>query len=203
MRPHDLLWLESPPRPVLGELPDWFDLSWPVVVRRDAPGSSRHVPIGMRGFQRQQRCAGWASPSRIGRVCTPEELADSRCWTSYDACELPAIAALWQIAPVINALKLVWGPVGSIGFTLASGILVCRASSDLDLLIRAPAPLSQAVLKALHALFEHAPCRLDIQVDAPKGGFSLAEWLSGRGQVLLKTASGPRLVRNPWDDLDP
>ncbi|MDO5102140.1 MAG: malonate decarboxylase holo-ACP synthase [Lautropia sp.] len=201
MRPHDLLWLDSLPQPVSGVLPEWFDLSWPVVVRRDASGFSHQVPIGVRGLQRQQRCAGWILSSQVCRVCTPEQLAEPCYWESYAACRLPAIGALWQVAPVLNELEVAWGPVGSVGFTLASGVLACRVSSDLDLLIRAPMPLPKAVLNELAVLLKHAACGLDIQVDTSKGGFSLTEWLLGRGQVLLKTAYGPRLVRNPWGDL--
>ncbi|WP_305796022.1 phosphoribosyl-dephospho-CoA transferase MdcG domain-containing protein, partial [Salmonella enterica] len=40
-------------------------------------------------------------------------------------------------------------------------------------------------------------CRADTQVDTPRGGFALNEWLRD-GKALLKTSQGPQLVRDPW-----
>jgi phosphoribosyl-dephospho-CoA transferase len=113
------------------------------------------------------------------------------------AAALPCIAALLHLAPRLQSLGLAWGPVGGAGFWLASGLAVLRPTSDLDLLVRAPAPLAPATLAALTALQEPAPCRLDIQIDTGHGGFALAEYARG-GKVLRKTDHGPQLVADPW-----
>lgn len=206
-RPHDLLFARGPAAFVpAGERPDWLaDVAWtaraPLVVRRDA-ASGGQVPVGARGPQRNQRCAGHLAPSDVARRVTPEQLAaavargpalDLRA--AADA--LPCIAALLALAPRLRDLGLDWGPLGGAGFWLASGLPVLRATSDLDLLVRAPQPLAPDVLEALAALQEGAGCRVDLQVDTGAGGFALGEYLRG-GRVMLKTAAGPLLVDDPW-----
>jgi phosphoribosyl-dephospho-CoA transferase len=53
---------------------------------------------------------------------------------------VPALVALAAAAPWLDALGLPWGPVGGIGFELATGIPVLTAASDVDLLVRAAGP---------------------------------------------------------------
>ena len=79
----------------------------------------------------------------------------------------------------------------------ATGIPVIHADSDLDLLIRAPQPISPDAFTAWQSQLSGALCRADTQVDTPEGGFALAEWLRD-GKTLLKTRHGPRLVVDPW-----
>lgn len=90
-----------------------------------------------------------------------------------------------------------WGITGSTGYALATGIPVIHADSDLDLLIRAPRPISPDAFTAWQTQLGRALCRADTQVDTPDGGFALAEWLRD-GKTLLKTSRGPRLVADPW-----
>ena len=110
----------------------------------------------------------------------------------------PCVAALLSLAPRLNALGLEWGPVGGAGFWLATELPVLRPNSDLDLLVRAPTRLDPAVIAALGALQQAAPCRLDIQVDTGIGGFALSEYTGSARRILLKTAHGPLLLTDPW-----
>jgi len=206
-RPHDLLFPRTPGAFVpVGDRPDWLDdAAWtaraPLVVRRDGASGGR-IPAGARGPQRNQRCAGHLAPGDVARRVAPEQLAaavargpalDLRA--AADA--LPCIAALLALAPGLRELGLDWGPAGGAGFWLASGLPVLRAGSDLDLLVRAPHPPAPEVLDALWALQAGAACRVDVQVDTGLGGFALGEYLRG-GRVMLKTATSPLLVDDPW-----
>ncbi len=193
-RPHDLLWLRVPDRfDAGGDWPDWLDAAWmlqaPVVVRREAVDGSR-VPVGVRGATRSQRCKGYVQRAMVARCVTPEMLAHVPADLS-----LPPLETLAALAPQLDALGLAWGPAGGTGFQLASGLPVLRADSDLDLLVRAPAPLSSHVVGQLLQL--RAGCRIDIQVDTGWGGFALNEYARG-GRVMVKTAHGPVLVTDPW-----
>jgi phosphoribosyl-dephospho-CoA transferase len=192
-RPHDLLFLRSPHAV---QAPAWCDADWmaraPVVVRRAVavPGS---IPVGLRGRQRSQRSAATVAAEEVVRSVAPEALrADLPA-----AGGLHCIEALGELAPRLDALGLEWGPAGGVGFWLACGLPVLRPDSDLDLLVRAPAPLAPSIVEALSGLQAVSPCRIDIQVDTGSGGFALAEYARG-GRVLLKTAQGPLLVDDPW-----
>jgi phosphoribosyl-dephospho-CoA transferase len=206
-RPHDLLFAHAPEAFLPGGArPDWLDDgAWmaraPLVVRREAAGPGR-IPVGARGPLRKQRCAGYLAPPAVARRVTPERLAAAVVGSPaldlrVAADKLPCIAALLTLAPRLQALGLDWGPAGGAGFLLASGLAVLRADSDLDLLVRAPRPLPPAQIDALSALQANAPCRIDIQVDTGHAGFALNEFLRG-GRVMLKTATGPVLVADPW-----
>jgi phosphoribosyl-dephospho-CoA transferase len=121
-------------------------------------------------------------------------------WTagSLAVSPLAPLRALAALAPRLRALGLAWGPTGGTGFLLASGLPVLRVDSDLDLLVRSPAPLTSATVEALLELQADAECRVDIQVDTGLGGFALSEYAKGRGRVLLKTSTGPVLLADPW-----
>jgi phosphoribosyl-dephospho-CoA transferase len=108
-----------------------------------------------------------------------------------------ALVALAMAAPVLDAVGLAWGPTGGAGFFLACGLPVLRPDSDLDVLVRAPQPLTAAQAAALDGIQAGAPCRIDIQVDTGHGAFALTEWRRG-GRVMLKTNAGPRLCADPW-----
>jgi phosphoribosyl-dephospho-CoA transferase len=212
-RPHDLLFARTPGAfEAAGDYTarladaDWLaDAAWlaraPLVVRRAAAPAGR-IPVGARGPQRKQRCAGTLDADDVARCVTPERLAAAvlagpalELRAAADA--LPCIAALLALAPQLHALGLDWGPAGGAGFWLASGLPVLKPDSDLDLLVRAPAPPAPGVTEALQALARHAACRVDIQLDTGAGGFALGEWLRG-GRVLLKTDTGPLLLDDPW-----
>lgn len=126
----------------------WVDDVWhtglPVVVRRDVDEAGR-IPVGVRGMKRCQRAAGWVNPDAVTRVCTPESLVDPQAMLRSPFISQPPV----QVALLLSqqAWPWTWGITGSTGYALATGIPVIHASSDLDLLIRAPQALSREVLE--------------------------------------------------------
>lgn len=200
IRPHDLLWLTATANvEVDGPWPAWLSSDWlqcaPLVVRRESTGDGR-VPVGLRGTTRSERCKGYLGRSGVARHVTPEMLAAGAGLQHLGG--IAALDAFAALAPAMNAIGLAWGPTGGVGFFLACGIPVLRPDSDLDLLVRAPQPLSAEQGAALGALQAHTACRIDIQVDTGRGAFALAEWRRTGGRVMLKTGTGPVLSDNPW-----
>jgi len=196
-RPHDLLWLTT--RDALeGISESWVENAWhiglPVVVRRDVDANGR-IPVGVRGLKRDQRAAGWVSPAHVARVVSPEQLAVENDLLRSPFITQPPVQVAVQLSR--QSWPWSWGITGSTGYALATGIPVIHADSDLDLIIRAPLPLTRAELTMWQSQLSQALCRVDTQVDTPIGGFALAEWLR-EGKALLKTARGPQLVRDPW-----
>src|SRR5206468_10885549 len=137
------------------------DAAWlsqaPLVVRR-APSEPGYVAAGARGLQRNQRCAGRVAQAGVARRVTAAMLAqavlrhDDGGRLAGAARALPCVAALLDLAPRLRDLGLDWGPVGGAGFWLASRLPVLRPTSDLDLLVRSPRPLSPDTLTTLSAL---------------------------------------------------
>jgi phosphoribosyl-dephospho-CoA transferase len=202
MDAHDLVWLAETANVELdGPWPPWLSADWlqraPLVVRRETTSDGR-VPVGVRGITRNQRCKGYLGRAGVARRVTPEMLAAG----AGHRHTMAALDALATLAPALDALGLAWGPTGGVGFLLACGLPVLRPDSDLDLLVRAPQPLSTSQAAALAALQAavgaEAACRIDIQVDTGGGAFALAEWSRAGRRVLLKTGTGPVLTDDPW-----
>jgi phosphoribosyl-dephospho-CoA transferase len=199
MDAHDLIWLTDTALLELdGPWPEWLPPDWlqraPLVVRRESTLDGR-LPVGLRGTARSERCKGYVGGAGVGRRVTPEMLAPSGRQPRNG---VPALDALAALSPALDALGLAWGPTGGVGFFLACGLPVLRPDSDLDLLVRAPQPLSASQVGALVALQANPACRIDIQVDTGAGAFALAEWRRTGRRVLLKTGAGPVLSDDPW-----
>jgi len=210
-RPHDLLWVTDPMALQCDvSLPRWAQSALrkdtPLVVRRDVAASPNLVPVGLRGKNRSERLGGWVSRDCIVRRVGPEDLRSDGVRRSRPSlAHLPALRALAKLAPALEAIGLAWGPTGSVGYALATGLPVLRAESDLDLLVRAPCKPNSEQRAQLIALAAGAGHRLDIQIDSGRGAFAFAEWAAGgeRRRVLLKTNHGPVLTDDPWDAADP
>lgn len=191
--PHDLVWVTDR-KALIGEAADWVDCVWspasPVVVRRDAARNGL-IPVGIRGNTRSERCALWLHPDCVTRRVAPESLPEQLT----DAPSLPPVIAARQLHA--ESWPFIWGITGSCGFSLATQRCVMTPESDLDILIRCPAPLPTSLFDAWIRLLSACPCRVDTQMDTGNGAFSLNEWLKGEG-VLIKTDRRPLLVKNPW-----
>lgn len=197
--PHDLLWGLSP-RQLPADAPAWavaaMAAGQPVVVRRalTAPGQ---VAVGVRGRLREQRYGTLMAVAAIERRVRPEELChveSDRVW--------PALQALARLRDPLDALGLAWGVSGSAGFELASGVPALHRHSDLDLILRTAQPMDRAEARALLALLDAAVCPVDLQLQTPNGAVALREWAGTSARVLLKSASGARLVGDPWQALE-
>lgn len=197
-RPHDLLWGLAPEQ-LPAEAPAWarqvLAAGQPVVVRRALCEPGR-VAVGLRGASREQRFATLMPLAAIQRCVSPEQLRPrtSGHW--------PALRALVDLMPQLEATGLAWGPTGGVGFELATGVPVLHAESDLDLVLRTPEPFVRQRARELLALLERARCRIDLQLETPFGAVALREWAGDSRRVLLKCAEGARLVDNPWQALE-
>ncbi|MBA1188114.1 malonate decarboxylase holo-ACP synthase [Pseudomonas entomophila] len=195
-RAHDLLWGMAP-TDLPAQAPEWarqaLQAGQPVVVRR-AVGAPGQVAVGVRGGQRHQRLGAWLPARAISRRCSPEQLRlDAGAPLSR-----PALAALARVTPLLDTHGLAWGPTGSVGYQLASGVEVLQTGSDLDLVIRAAQPMPREQARALYALLNTGDCRIDAQLETPWGAVALAEWAGPARRVLLKRAHGAGLVDDPW-----
>ncbi|MCH2341763.1 malonate decarboxylase holo-ACP synthase [Pseudomonas sp. NPDC047963] len=194
-RPHDLLWGMTPAQ-LPADAPDWAHgvliAGQPVVVRR-AMVASGQLAVGLRGSSRDQRYASVMPACAVLRKVRPEQLVER-----LPVSDLPALLALKQLKPNMDALGLCWGVTGSVGFQLATGLPTAHADSDLDLLLRTPLALSRPRARELQRLLDEAPCRVDMQLETPAGAIALREWAGHSPRVLVKCATGARLVRDPW-----
>ena len=179
-----------------------------VVVRRARAGDGR-IAIGVRGAAREQRFAGFldASRARSRDAITPEVLAELRRWRASPRLhEIAALAALDDVAQIMAQAKdgaeLPWGPTGSVGFELASGVATATETSDLDLVIRAARPIAGARACALMAELVRLRVRVDVQIETPRGAIALSELARGSGTIMLRTELGPRIVTDPWSSPD-
>lgn len=205
VRPHDLLRLSREGLEVPDDAPAWAareltrEEPWVVVRRADPePGMAA---VGLRGSVRRERWALSVSLSCVRERVTPEALAWERSWKTVQAARggLPALADLEAVARLLEGRGLVWGPGGSVGYELASGLPAVTENSDLDLILRLSYPLPRADARKILDDVTSLSVRVDAQVDIGAGSFALAEWAAG-GEVLLRRAQGPILTKNPWGE---
>lgn len=203
-RPHDLLWVTSRKALIVNQaLPRWAQAGRlahaPVVVRREKLDEPALVPVGLRGATRSERFGACIHRDAVLRVVSPEALVRNAAWQNRVTLQcFAALTALKDLAAQLDTTGLCWGPTGSVGFALATGLPMLHMDSDLDLIVRAPVPLTPAQAANLRTVLNHASCRVDMQIDTGHGAFSLAEWGNGQGRVLLKTDIGPLLTSDPW-----
>ncbi|MCB2250471.1 malonate decarboxylase holo-ACP synthase [Pseudomonas chlororaphis] len=197
--PHDLLWGLTP-RQLPADAPAWalaaMAAGQPVVVRR-APTAAGQVAVGVRGQQREQRYATLMTLAAIERRVRPEDLRHAESDQAW-----PALQALAELRGPLDACGWAWGVSGSAGFELASGVPALHRHSDLDLILRTAQPMSREQARALLALLDTAVCPVDMQLQVPHGAVALREWAGASARVLLKSASGARLVSDPWQPLE-
>ncbi|MFL9875563.1 malonate decarboxylase holo-ACP synthase [Paraburkholderia megapolitana] len=205
LQPHDLLRLRDIQH--TDDEPQWVHEAWrraPFAVVRRALATEGMVPVGLRGITRAQRYGTWAKTFDIEQCVAPEDLLDTESFTlPVSRHALPAFVALAALRHDARYLHtFVWGPTGSASFELATHALTVTPTSDLDLLIRVPEPLSRAdallLLDELQRAAQHSGTRVDAQLETPSGGIALAEYAAGKPRVLARSAHGPHLIDNPW-----
>jgi phosphoribosyl-dephospho-CoA transferase len=201
-RAHDLLRLARL-APVDDE-PSWVREAFaraPFAVVRRAEAAAGFVAAGVRGVTRAERFGTWINVQDVESSISPESLVDVEPLAGRASfAAFVALAALRANADVLSAFA--WGPTGSAGFELATGVPTISESSDLDLLIRMPKRSAAATFKALFEALtqaaQHAGTRVDAQIETPSGGVALAELAAGKPRVLLRASDGARLVADPW-----
>jgi phosphoribosyl-dephospho-CoA transferase len=202
VRPHDLLRLASGAGlRHEGSVPAWVPASLaraPWVVVRRAPTPAGLIPVGVRGRTRAERLAALLATDAIAARVTPEDLAAARGWRHMPRMRrVGSLRVLDAVDELFTSLGLAWGPTGSVGFELATGVATAGSTSDLDVVIRAPEPWPLENAREIADDLARLPTRVDAQLDAPAGAVMLTEYARG-GRVLLRAPDGPRLIRDPW-----
>jgi phosphoribosyl-dephospho-CoA transferase len=113
---------------------------------------------------------------------------------------LQAFQTLSYLESHLVGLDMSWGPGGSVGYELASGIPAVRADSDLDFMFFAPRKLDMTEAQDLWRMVSSAPGKVDALVETPYCGFSLEEFVTTSSRkILLRTSDGRILGSNPWN----
>ena len=211
---HDLIRLREPTAVTAsGPAPPWVGPAlsrapWVVVCRGRIQAGA--MPVGVRGLTRSQRFAAWLAAADIAERRLPEELWDSvenrpapglACAPKQTRTEaVPALAALARVAPLLALRGYRWGPGGSVGFELATGVATATALSDLDVILRQARRLEPDVARVLQAALAEAaaPARIDALLETPRGGVALADLAAAPARVLVRTPDGPYLAADPW-----
>jgi phosphoribosyl-dephospho-CoA transferase len=172
----------------------------PFVVVRRGLAPTGEIAVGVRGGARNQRWAGFCAESWIRRAITPAELLSGAPLRSR-AAAIPALRALVFLArhESWSAFPHQWGPGGSVGFELATGRPTATPRSDLDIVIYADERLSIEEANRLHAATQNLASAVDVRVETPVCGFSLAEYASrAPAPILLRGTVGAMLGIDPW-----
>jgi phosphoribosyl-dephospho-CoA transferase len=204
VRPHYLVQLQSPD--VLhgvDSAPDWVHQSLiaaPFVVARRQPQHSGIIAVGVRGNSRNERWATFVDLNYVKQIVPPFELRCGNLFSNARFQTLPAFRSLWLLQERWSNLEVKWGPGGSVGFELASGLACTSLDSDLDIVLYAPQPISQEYAQSLHRSVQEISLSVDLLIEAPNCAFHLSEFATaGRGvPILLRTINGPCLGANPW-----
>ena len=202
---HDLIRLHEPIALMAdAPVPAWVEPAlrrapWAVVRRGHVRDGM--IPVGVRGLARPQRFAAFLAVGEIADRLSPEDLTDSLYAIERarrDAA--PAFAALARVGPILARHGHRWGPGGSVGFEIATGVLTATSASDLDLILRQDRRLEPREAIELRAALTEAaaPARIDVLLETPCGGVSLADHAAMPGQVLVRTPDGARLSADPW-----
>jgi phosphoribosyl-dephospho-CoA transferase len=203
--PHHLVQID--PEAILVEEGD----SWPVwagaslaaapwaVVRhgRPVPG---FVAVGIRGPGRAARWGTEVSMSGVLEVRAPESLRNCEAWDSLP--DVAAVRSLRAVADDLNGAELCWGPAGSVGFSIATGWIVCNDASDLDIVVRCTMRPQPGTLEYLASLLSRQEARVDCQVVMPAGTAHLDD-LIGDEPALVRTSDGPNFCVDPWSGEQP
>jgi phosphoribosyl-dephospho-CoA transferase len=184
-----------------GVVPAWVPASLaraPWVVVRRALAQDGLIPVGIRGRTRGERFAALLAVDAVTERVSPEDLAAARSWRHMPrARSVRSLRVLDAVDELCTSLGLAWGPTGSVGFELATGVPSAGVASDLDVVIRAPQPWSLEYAREIADCLNRLPARVDAQLDVPAGAVALDEYARG-GPVLLRAPDGRGLTRDPW-----
>jgi phosphoribosyl-dephospho-CoA transferase len=170
-----------------------------VVVRRGLITQDR-IPIGIRGPERTQRWAALYPLDAVQQIITPMDLLN-RFNKTEDLYFSRACNGLRSLLIDYQWFTHSWGPGGSVGFELATGKRTTTPRSDLDIVIYADQHLSRTDAKRLLSSARRLDVAVDIRVETPVCGFSLAEYVEPSAKsMLLRTSTGPILSNDPWSE---
>ena len=200
MEPHDLLRVaaiepsQSPP--------GWVGRSLaraPWVVVRRAPVRDGLIPVGVRGARRDQRFACHVRAAAVLERLSPSQLLARSGDLPGDA---PICRALTAVEHILHEHlgNVTWGPGGSVGFQLATGVPTIHPDSDLDLVVHCPQPPSRTDARALQRRVRHTavPDRLPDDHVTRRTAAGRVGRDGHRGGP--EDAGGPVLTRDPWTE---
>jgi len=200
---HDLLRLKDG-CDIIGRFskPKWVDEALkraPFVVVRRAPFLNNKVPVGIRGKLRNERFGGLLLQGNISNIISPQKIVSNKLWLNTPRfSQIQVFSALDFVNSIFKSHGLSWGPTGSVGFELVSGIPTVKSTSDLDIAIYVQELLPSIIAKQIYVKLKKAPVPVDAQLETPHGAVSLEEYARGDTPILLRTINGPMLVKNPW-----
>ncbi len=184
------------------EIPEWvstiFKVATYVIVRR-GPQEGK-IPVGIRGYEKYQRFAGWIAAKDIVKTITPGETVAYLNSVSGIRAKLPAFRVANKVIPLLKGYE--WGIGGSLQFELATGLPMVKQSSDLDIIMQRPQTKMEisTAKELLESLKIIAGTHADIQIVNGQNGFSLEEYVQQRSsKMMMKTEHGPQLVMDPWE----
>ncbi|WEV50511.1 malonate decarboxylase holo-ACP synthase [Lactobacillus sp. ESL0731] len=199
--PHTLIELADVAPLIQQPLPSWAQKVLTqapyVIVRRGKQGTQ--IPVGIRGFTKNQRFASFLPRNKWRKLISPQQALTYLPKLAQERAQLPAFTKLQKIMPLLDNYD--WGVSGSLQFELVTGLPVVSLTSDIDVILTNMRPLShqeaRALIERLQAIYPAV--HVDIQVVSGQNGFSLEEFAQQRAMtILLKTATGPKLVSDPW-----
>ena len=202
---HDLILLRTQAAVISAQrdpaCPDLTPNERPWVVVRRGRISDGLIPVGVRGAQRNERCAGFTRASDVLETRRPDQLRLLLAEDSRRA--LQAFQTLSYLESHLAGLDMSWGPGGSVGYELASGIPAVHLDSDLDLILFAPGRLDMTEAQDLWRKINSAPGKIDALIETASCGFSLKEFAAtSPRKILLRTNDGRILGSNPWNLLN-
>jgi phosphoribosyl-dephospho-CoA transferase len=135
----------------------------------------------------------------VEKVISPEMLVYEKKWeTSSRLHEIKVLQDLHKVDQILTTYQLNWGPVGSVGFELTSGMAALTINSDLDLVVRTPKPMPIETAKRLFVELSKLDVRIDVQLETPQGAIALSEYCRENHSLLLRTLDGPVLTTDSW-----
>jgi phosphoribosyl-dephospho-CoA transferase len=202
LRTHDLIRLKS-----VGDLQstaplqDWVLHSLcvaPYVVVRRRQVGNHMVSVGIRGPRRDQRLEALLPLRHVSDVISPEFLVTREAWLVDQNLAKDCGLALRAARRLFGRLHMRWGPIGSVGFHLASRWECISPQSDLDIVLRVPESITRIEAESILSQLDSSPLRLDIQAETSYGAFSLREFAESPSGVLIRSQSGACIVDDPW-----
>ncbi|ARK29804.1 malonate decarboxylase holo-ACP synthase [Halalkalibacter krulwichiae] len=201
LRTHDLIRVKGMPSFLDNEAcEEWVTEAMheaPFVVVRRAPIENEMIPVGIRGKSRSHRYAAFLHMDELEEVISPEKLANEKRWLENPRLqEIKVLQVLHEVDEILSNHDIVWGPGGSAGFELASGIPTLTTKSDLDLIIRTqPQLLLVEKARQIYQELTNIETRVDVQLETPIGAIALAEYCLEPEQILTRTKKGPKLTK--------
>lgn len=196
---HDLLKIHTDLN--IQPLSDWAAASLekcPFVVVRRAPSAGKMIPVGIRGANRKERQAAFISEEDVLERISPTEITAEKRWNKLINFPRDLRMVLKKTSALFSNLNIRWGPTGSVGFYLASGLCVINEQSDLDLAIYSDSIFSRGaakmILDDINAIADGL--NIDALVETPVGAVLLTENADIKRKILMRTVHGPVLIEN-------